>query len=105
MTKSQKILGALIALLLAAAVYGFLISREPEAVRVEQSTKKSQNANALLVDQSPLKIAQQLARLADTPEEKTLAQAALKRADMEVDQAFDSALHDALMHPQPLSPE
>jgi small-conductance mechanosensitive channel len=105
MTKSQKILGALIVLLLVASVYGFLISREPETVRVEKSAKKSQNANFLLVDQSPLKIAQQLAKLADTPEERPFAQEALKRADMEVDQAFDSALHDALLHPQPLSPE
>lgn len=105
MTKSQKILGAVIVLLLVASVYGFLISREPEAVRVEKSAKKSQNANVILVDQSPLKVAQQLAKLADTPEERTLAQEALKRADMEVDQAFDSALHDALLHPPPLSPE
>jgi small-conductance mechanosensitive channel len=105
MTKSQKILGAVIVLLLVASVYGFLISREPETVRVEKSAKKSQNANVILVDQSPLKIAQQLAKLADTPEERTLAKEALKRADMEVDQAFDSALHDALLHPQPLSPE
>ena len=105
MTKSQKILGAVIVLLLMASVYGFLISREPEAVRVEKSAKKSQNANVILVDQSPLKVAQQLAKLADTPEERPLAQEALKRADMEVDQAFDSALHDALLHPPPLSPE
>jgi hypothetical protein len=105
MTKSQKILGAVIVLLLVASVYGFMISREPEAVRVQKSVAKSQKADVLLVDQSPLKIAQQVAKLADTPEERPLAQEALKRADMEVDQAFDSALHDALLHPQPLSPE
>jgi small-conductance mechanosensitive channel len=105
MTKAQKILGGIIVLLLVISIYGFWISRESEAVRVEQSDKKSNNASVALVDLSPLKIAQQVAKLADTPEERALAQDALHRADEEVDQTFDSALREALLHPPPLSAE
>jgi len=105
MNRAQKILGAVIVLLLGISIYGFWISREPETVRVEQSAKKSKDTNVALVDLSPLKIAQQLAKLADTPDQRALAQDALHRADEEVDLAFDSALHEALLHPQPLSAE
>jgi small-conductance mechanosensitive channel len=105
MTKSQKILGAIILLLLAISVYGFWISREPEAVRVEQSAKKTKDSNATLVDLSPLKVAQQVAQLAGTAGERGMAREALRVADYEVDLAFDAALRDALMHPEPLSPE
>ncbi len=105
MTKSQKILGAIIVLLLAVSVYGYWISREPEAAREERSARKSKDATVALVDLSPLKTAQQLAKLADTPEERPLAQDALHRADEEVDLTFDSALREALLHPPPLSGE
>jgi small-conductance mechanosensitive channel len=105
MTKSQKILGAMIVLLLAISVYGYWISREPEAAREERSAKKSKDATVALVDLSPLKTAQQLAKLADTPEELPLAQDALHRADEEVDLTFDSALREALLHPPPVSTE
>jgi len=105
MTKSQKILGAIILLLLAISIYGFWISREPETVRVEQSAKNAKDASATLVDLSPLKVAQQVAQLAGTSDERALAQQALHIADYEVDLAFDAALRDALLHPSPLSPE
>src|ERR1700722_18301166 len=105
MNRAQKILGAVTVLLLGLSIYGFWISREPEAVRVEQSAKKSKNTDATLVDLSPLKIAQQVAKLAGTPDERALAQDALHRADEEVDLTFDSALRDALLHPQPPSAE
>jgi len=105
MTKSQKILGAIIVLVLAISVYGYWISREPEAAHEERSAKKSKDATVALVDLSPLKTAQQLAKFADTPEERPLAQDALHRADEEVDLTFDSALREALLHPPPLSAE
>ncbi|HEV8074998.1 MAG TPA: mechanosensitive ion channel domain-containing protein [Candidatus Acidoferrum sp.] len=105
MNKSQKILGAVVVLLLAISIYGFWISRDPETARVEQSAKKANNANVALVDMSPLKIAQQVAKLAGTPDERALAQDALHRADEEVDLTFDSALREALLHPPPLSAE
>jgi small-conductance mechanosensitive channel len=105
MNRSQKILGAIILLLLAASLYGFWISREPETVRVEQSAKKTKDSNATLVDLSPLKVAQQVAQLAGTADERALAREALRIADYEVDLAFDAALRDALLHPPPLRPE
>ncbi len=58
-----------------------------------------------LVDQTPLKRAQQLAQLALTPEEKPLADEALRLADFEVDLAFAAALHDTKEHPPVLKGE
>jgi small-conductance mechanosensitive channel len=105
MTRSQKILGAIILLLLVVSIYGFVISRAPETAREEQSTKKPKDSNATAVDLSPLKVAQQVAKLADTPDERALAKEALHKADNEVDLTFDAAIHDALLHPPPLSAE
>jgi small-conductance mechanosensitive channel len=105
MNKSQKILGGVIVLLLGLSIYGFWISREPETARVEPFAKKTKSVSVMLVDQSPLTISQQVAKLAGTPDERVLAQQALRLADYEVDLTFDSALHDALLHPPPLSPE
>ncbi|HET6930944.1 MAG TPA: mechanosensitive ion channel domain-containing protein [Candidatus Acidoferrum sp.] len=105
MTKSQKILGGVILLLLAISIYGFWVSRAPEAVRVEKSAKKQKEPNATVVDLSPLKVAQQVAKLADTSDERALAKEALHKADNEVDLTFDAAIHDALLHPPPLSAE
>jgi len=105
MNRSQKILGAIILLLMAISLYGFWISREPGTVRVEQPANKAKDSSATLVDLSPLKVAQQVAQLAGTSDERALAQQALHIADYEVDLAFDAALRDALLHPLPLSPE
>ncbi|HKM68234.1 MAG TPA: mechanosensitive ion channel domain-containing protein [Candidatus Acidoferrum sp.] len=105
MNKRQKILAVVICLLLVLGIYGYWISREPEATRVEKAAKKANRAGASLVDQTPLKTAQQLAQLAATHEERTLAQQALRIGDYEVDLAFDTALRDALLHPPPLSAE
>ena len=105
MTKSQKILGAVILLLLAISIYGFWVSREPETARVGQSARKPTDSNATVVDLSPLKIAQQVAKLAETSDERALAKEALHKADNVVDLTFDSAIHDALLHPPPLGAE
>jgi small-conductance mechanosensitive channel len=105
MKKTQKIAAALIILLLGLSVYGFFISRESEETRAARAARKARNASQSLVDQSPLKVAQQLAQLAVTHSEKTFAQEALRLADYEVDLTFDAALHDALLHPPPLSAE
>lgn len=51
-----------------------------------------------LVDQSPLRIARQLASQAAVPQERQYAQDALRLADSEVDQAFASALRAATVH-------
>lgn len=51
-----------------------------------------------LVDQSPLRLARQLASQAAVPQERQYAQDALHLADSEVDQAFASALRGATEH-------
>jgi small-conductance mechanosensitive channel len=105
MLRRQKILAAILLLLIAASAYGYWISREPESVREEKAAKRANHQNQILVDQSPLKTAQQVAQLATTPAEQDLAKEALRTADHAVDIAFESALHQALLHPTPLSAE
>jgi small-conductance mechanosensitive channel len=56
-----------------------------------------------LVDQSPLRLARQLATQAAVPQERQYAQDALHLADNEVDQAFASALRSATQHGPPLT--
>lgn len=105
MTKSQKILGAVILLLLGLSLYAFWISRESESAKAARVARRSAGSSKSLVDQTPLKMAQQVAQLATSRSERTLAQEALRLADYEVDLTFDAALRDALLHPPPLSPE
>jgi small-conductance mechanosensitive channel len=105
MTRSQKILGAVILLLLGLSLYAFWVSRESENAKAARAARRSAGSSKSLVDQSPLKMAQQLAQLATSRSERTLAQEALRLADYEVDLTFDAALRDALLHPPPLSPE
>jgi small-conductance mechanosensitive channel len=99
MRKIQQIGAIVLVVLLAASIYGFLETRRPA------EEKQSVAAVKALVDQSSLMIALQLAPLAATHEERTLAEEALRLADFDVDQAFDNALRRARLHPPPLSPE
>src|SRR6266446_4175178 len=105
MNKSQKILGAVILLLLGLSLYAFWISQESENAKAARAARKSAGSNKSLVDQSPLKMAQQVTQLATSRSEGTLAREALRLADYEVDLTFDAVLRDALLHPPPLSPE
>lgn len=99
MRKAQKIGAIVVLLLIAVTVYGVLQTRRPPAER------QSVVAIKALVDQSSLTTAIQLAPLATTHNERTLAQEALRLADFDVDQAFDNALRRARLHPPALSPQ
>jgi len=101
MKKGQKIAALVVVFLALATMYGFWKTREPAVPKV--STQRAEQK--ALVDQSPLITAQQLAPLAATHNERTLAQEALRLADFDVDQAFDNALRRARLHPPPLSTE
>jgi small-conductance mechanosensitive channel len=94
--------------LLAAAGFG-IYRTAPPVVRlpaVESATAATNNASGQpSVDQTPLKIAQELAPLANLPEERPLAQEALRLTDHEVDIAFTTALRDVAQHPPALSAE
>src|SRR6266536_4913490 len=106
MRSRQKISAVVLVLLLGAVVYGLIRTTEPQAVPSSQDNGKHGVPSSVpLVDQSPLKTAQQLAQLATTPEERPLAEEALRLADREVDLAFAAALRDAAENPPVLSPE
>ena len=62
-------------------------------------------AETEVVDQSTYTTAERLARLAETPEEQSYAQSALRVADHALAFAFTNALRDAEAHPPELSPD
>ncbi|MHB8412853.1 MAG: mechanosensitive ion channel domain-containing protein [Candidatus Acidiferrales bacterium] len=92
----------LLALLILAAV-GLLFTRSWTTGVPKLPAKQS--SSGILVDQSPLQTAQQLAKLAVTSNEQQYAAEALRLGDHEVDMAFDYALREATRHTPPLSPD
>jgi small-conductance mechanosensitive channel len=96
----QKIAAGGLIVALGATGYGiFALDHPSEAL----AKKKAAAAQAAPVDQTPLKAAQQLVQLADTPEEQELAKEALRLSDYELDLSFNIALQDAEAHPPELS--
>jgi small-conductance mechanosensitive channel len=107
MKKIQKIAAVVLLVLIGLTLYAFWETRpsaSPHSLKGAENIAELKSSTSL-VDQTPLKTAQQLAQLAATPEEKTLAQEALRLSDYEVDLAFDAALREARLHPPALSPE
>ena len=104
MRKTQRIAAVVILILAAATAVGYWRTRPSAVPRGGAAHGNGQTTNSL-VDQSPLKTAQQLAQLAATHDEREIAQEALRLADFDVDLAFDNALRQARLHPPPLSPE
>ena len=93
MRKVQKISATILLLLIGLTLYAFWASKpslSPRSLKGKEQFTREKPASSL-VDQSPLKTAQQLAQSATTPEQRTLAQEALRLADFEVDLAFDTA--------------
>jgi small-conductance mechanosensitive channel len=109
----QWITASLLLLLMALALVGLLWTREPPTPNEETSTSAAKKpagqkvapAQHPLVDQRPLQTAQRLGTIAGTLEEQSLAHAAAKVADHEVDLAFFDALRTAEQNPPPLSPD
>jgi small-conductance mechanosensitive channel len=103
MKTGTKIASTVLVVLFAATAFGLYRARQPyvTARAVPLATVQADS----LVDQTPLKRAQQLAQLSLTPDEKPLADEALRLADFEVDLAFAAALHDAKSHPPVLQGE
>ncbi len=104
MKRRQLIAAIVIVLLAGITIYTFWATRPALSVPSSDEHPSSNSTQPPLVDQSPLKTAQQLAQLATTHEERILAQEALRLADFDVDQAFDNALRRARLHPPALSP-
>ena len=105
MRRTQQTAAVVIFVLVGFTIYGFWATRQPLPQVTTGKTNSSVSSERSLVDQSPLKTAQQLAQLVALPEERTLAQQALRLADYEVDLAFDAALRQARLHPPALTPE
>src|SRR5262245_4431695 len=102
MRTAQKLAAAGLVIALAAAIYAIVQLGHPSVVSAK---RKAAAAQAALVDQTPLKTAQQLAQLADTPEEQEIAKEVLRLGDYELDLSFAFALQDAEAHPPDLSAE
>jgi small-conductance mechanosensitive channel len=105
--------GAVLVLLMALAVVGLLRTREEKPPADGENAEKTPAEVLLsrrsaatprsLVDERPLQTARSMAAMA-TPEEQTLAVAAVKVGDHEVDLAFYDALRTAEDNPPQLSP-
>ena len=102
MRTAQKFAATGLILALGAAGYGIFALGHPSEVLAK---KKAAAAQAAPVDQTPLKDAQELAQMADTPGEQELAKKALRLSDYELDLSFNIALQDAAAHPAELSAE
>jgi len=96
----QKIAATGLIVALGATGYGIFALDHPSAAL---SKKKAAAAQAVPVDQTPLQNAQQLAQMADTPEEQAFAKEALRLSDYELDLSFNIALQDAEAHSPELS--
>ena len=80
MQRRHQIAASLIFLLIAATLIGIWHTRQASSLSTSPQGKNSKQANSSLtaVDQTPLKVAQQLAQLASTPEERAFAQEAIR---------------------------
>ncbi len=87
---------ALLAAILAALAVGLYLTSGTDVENTAAPTAPG------LVDQSPLQTARHLAAEAHTPAEQQEAAQALRVADHEVDQAFETALQNATIHSVPL---
>src|SRR5271157_5489547 len=94
MKNGTKIAAIALVVLLLATAYGLYRMRQPYISSSSHLGALGNLQAESLVDQTPLKRAQQLAQLSLTPEEKPLADEALRLADFEVDLAFAAALHE-----------
>lgn len=104
----HRIAAVVLLVLLAVAIYGIFHTAPPPVTipSASNSARRAANANnPPSVDQTPLKIAQELAPLANLPEERPFAQEALRLTDHEVDIAFATTLRDIAQHPPALTAE
>lgn len=105
MQKTQRLIAIVLLVLVVAAAYGIWTTRPSASQAPPRANAKQVVDDRSLVDQTPLKTAQQMAQLATTRDERQFAQEALRLADMDVDLAFDNALRQARLHPPALSAE
>jgi small-conductance mechanosensitive channel len=100
LTLAEKILAVILALLLIAAGAAWWKTAPPT---VKSRTKPAAVTSTNLVDESSYATAQRLGLLAQTEDERSLSQLALRIADHELDLAFTAALRDVEAHPPALN--
>lgn len=83
---------AFLTLLLAAAVYGLIITRPQSPAAVRDARARTVRTGPLTVDESSLETVQNLLRLPTTPAERASAESALRLADKASDLAFAQAV-------------
>jgi small-conductance mechanosensitive channel len=105
MSTLQKIATAVLLVLLAAALYGWWYTSQPERGAGKPAGAQRSAEASVGVDENPFALAQQLAVEADGPDERALAESAERLADHELDLAFAAALRRIEAHPPVLSPE
>ena len=105
MKSTQKIAAILIVVLMGAAAAGVILTGSSNSGVVLLRGRRGAPAAPAVVDQTPLKTAQELAQMPTTASEKHFAEEALRLADYGVDLAFAEALKDAKEHPPQLSAE
>jgi small-conductance mechanosensitive channel len=109
MSPLQKVAAAVLGVLLALAGWGLWTTNQSAVTPVralKSAATPAAAASAIpVIDQNTLITAQRLARLATTPEERSLAQSAVQLADHELDLAFTAAMRHIEAHPPVLSPE
>lgn len=104
MKTSQKTIAIALAVLIGATAYGLYETKETKMSLSGQGPAGSQQPQTL-VDQTPLLIAQRLAKLPTTADELPFAQDALRLSDHDMDLAYADAERELEAHPPALSPE
>ena len=100
MTSRNWAISAFLLVLIVMTGIGIFSTRESAPGRQAPPASRA----APVVDERPLKTAQDLAPLATTPDEQQLAQEAARLGDHEVDLAFAGALREAAGHPVQIDP-
>ena len=90
------------AILLAACGAGWYFTRDANDGRAA-SAPKAAGGQSPLIDQRLIQSAQQVAAQVDTKEEQDLGREALRLTDHELDQAFATALREAVVERAPTS--
>src|SRR5690242_10221286 len=104
MKSKQRAVAIVLVLLLGAAVYALVRTRDVASnPGAPKSTATAQQTP--FVDQTPLLTAQQFAKMPTSADEQPFAEEALRLGDQEMDLAFAAAVRDAQMHPPVLSAE
>jgi small-conductance mechanosensitive channel len=103
MKSSQHVVAGAVVALLAIASYGIYWTGQERTPAPRSANSIASTDTTPAPDESALLTAQELVRLPTTASELPFARQALRTADQAMDLAFEDALREAALHPQPLS--